>query len=52
MESLHTIHVETALYLYSKYDIKDKDDDQILLNKMYNNFGKNIITPDTIFNIF
>ena len=44
--------VETALYLYSKYDIKDKDDDQILLNKMYDNFGKSIITPDKDFNIF
>ena len=45
-------HVETALYLYSKYDIKDKDDDQILLNRMYEDYGRGVITPDTNFNIF
>jgi len=45
-------YVHVALYLYGNYDIKHKDDDQIILNRMYDDYGKNIVTPDTNFDIF
>ena len=44
--------VKTILDIYEKYTIKDDEDDQILLNKIYDIEGENIITPDTGFRIF
>ena len=44
--------VKTALEIYKKYEIEDNDDDQILLNKIFDIEGINTITPDTNFEIF
>jgi hypothetical protein len=44
--------VENILDIYQNYLIEDGDDDQILLNKIYDIKGKNLITPDSNFKIF
>lgn len=46
-------YVEDIINIYSKYEIEDYQDDQILLNIIYDeNNDRKIITADTKFNIF
>ena len=44
--------VETILDIYSKYDFKYNDDDQVLLNRIFDEDKNGVIVPDYNFNIF